>query len=181
MPSFQKRGKKPGWCWRCCWCQPGCCGTQHSDAAEPTWGTRTRQGRGQHSKGSANPSQSLFGDQDRAFHALLLPLRTAAGSGAALQEDGTSLQPSSPHCSQKTVFLSPKHQGEQPQVTVPHVEPGQGWHRRSKATLSLQTFTSSAPTCFTARSQAPAYYRQKGEASPDPTLRLFVGPPGRYN
>lgn len=61
---------------------------------------------------------------------------------------------------------------------MPHVEPGQGWHRRSKATLSLQTFTSSAPMCFTARSQAPAYYRQKGEVSPDPTLRLFVGPPG---
>ena len=92
-----------------------------------------------------------------------------------------SLQPGSHFCSQKPAFGAQsisEHTGRAAAGHRATVEPGQGWHHRSKATPSLQTSTSSAPTCFAAPSQAPASYCQKGDVSPNPTLRLLVGPQG---
>lgn len=128
--------------WRCC---RACAGLWYQDTA----------GNGDTAaKAGLTPAGPFLG----GICALSLPLCNAAGSGAALL---SLARPAAP----KNLLLEPKApvkaQGEQPQVTVPscrpsqHAEPGQGWHCPSKATLNLQTFTSSAPTCFTAQSQAP--------------------------
>ena len=109
VPSFQRREEKPGWCrrpvpqgWRCCWSQPGCCGTQRGNAAEPTRGRGLGRGRDGDSRAKAGltPAGPFLGD----IWALLLPLCNAVGSEAALREEGTSLQPGSPRCSQKPTF-----------------------------------------------------------------------------